>query len=144
MEFTNDLTPQQWALAQYLEDVFHEDDRTVITKEMICNNFPTTYKRSIESTDPHNSTAYRKIRDDINAIKQSRVWHHVLITIPHYGYKIATIEEARQALTREKQRAWNIYKKCLIIKSYIKEDGQGAFDLDAEQIKFNNAFQSIL
>jgi hypothetical protein len=140
MELTNDLTPQQWALAQYLEDIFCEDERTVITKEMICGNFPETYSRLNESTTDYNSTAYRKIRQDINAIKKSKCWHHVLITDGNRGYKIATLEEAKKALFKEKKRAWNIYKRILIMKSYIKTDNYAYIDFENEEIKFNHFF----
>ena len=139
MEKSNDLTIEQWALAQYLEDMFNEDEKAIVTKEMICSNFPETYRRAQETTCEHNSGAYAKIRRQINAIKFSKAWTYTLITIPGIGYKIATEDEAKNYLKSELIRGKKILKKCAILKSKIKDDGQAYFTDD--DLKFIDTFK---
>ena len=124
MKPINDLTPQQWGLAQFFEDIFNEDSRTVVTKDMICNNFPSVYGRMNETSDAHNSSAYRKIRSDISAIKKSHGFYHILITIGNYGWKIANKDEAELYLQKEKSIALKKLKLCSTINSKIRSNGQ--------------------
>lgn len=108
MKVTNDLTKEQWALAQYLEDMFTEDPTLFISKEMICDNFPDTYRRSIENCTEHLSTAFNYIRRDIRAIKNCVEFKHVLISNSR-GYKIATKKEAEYFCEKEIIRAKRIF-----------------------------------
>lgn len=108
MKITNDLTKEQWALAQYLEDIFTEDPTLFISKEMICENFPDTYRRNIEISTEHSSTAFNHIRKDIRAIKNCVEFKHVLISSPK-GYKIATNQEAQVFCEKEIIRAKRIF-----------------------------------
>lgn len=124
MEPINDLTLQQWGLAQFFEDVFSEDPRTVITKEMICNNFPEDYGRRYEFSSDHNSSAYRRIRRDIKAIKKSKGFKHILITVGNCGWKIATKKEAEEFLEKEKIQALKKLKLCSVINMKIRNNGQ--------------------
>lgn len=130
MNKTGQLNARQWALAQYLEDMFHEDERTVVTKEMICANFPDAYPRLGENCDEHNSSVYRLIRADINEIKNCDQWFHILITYGNIGYKIATLEEAKKCLEKEKVRAIRILNICSKMKRKIRADRQVVLPLD--------------
>lgn len=142
MEIVNDLKPRQWGLAQFLEDIYNEDSRTVVTKEMICNNFPHDYPRSKEFSTEHNSSVFALMRRDIRAIKKSKGWHHILITVGNKGWKIANKNEAEEFLEREKKTAIKKLALCSVIKDKIKNNGQ--VTLDFAEITATNYVDTFL
>ncbi len=131
MKITNDLTKEQWDLAQYLEDMYSEDPTLFISKEMICKNFPETYDRENEISDEHSSSAFNRIRRDIRAIKNCVDFQHVLIS-NHKGYKIANKQEAEMFCEREIRRAKRILTTNSLQQKRIKNDGQCSLNTSEE------------
>lgn len=142
MEITNDLNGNQWSLANFLEDTFAEDPTKVVTKEMIVNNFPKTYKRDEEmkhGISNHNSCAYAQIRRDIRAIRNSKLWFHIIIT-KNNGYKIATQKEAEEYIKRILQSTIKKLSMISNLSKHYKNDGQTRLTFDTKMKELINTF----
>ncbi len=131
MKITNDLTKEQWDLAQYLEDMYLVDPTLFISKEMICEKFPSTYDRGSEFSDEHSSSVFNRIRRDIRAIKNCVDFQHVLISNPK-GYKIANKQEAENFCNKELKRAKRILMTNSLQQKRIKNDGQCSLNTSEE------------
>lgn len=143
MQITNDLNGNQWALANFLEDVFSENPEKIITKEMIVENFPDTYKRNEEKKhgiSNHNSCAFAQIRRNIRAIRNSKVWFHIIIT-KNNGYKIATQKEAEEYIHRTLNST--IRKLAMIsnLSHHYKTDGQMRLTFDTKMKEIVDVFK---
>lgn len=130
----NELNERQKELYEFLLLASEVMPRIFINKDIICNSVKLQhyYKRKIEFTSEHNSTAYALLRQDIRALNRSDEIEKIIISSKK-GYKIATKEEAAKYIERRFKRDlkslkldWHLKKKCGL-------DGQ--LDMELNEIK---------
>lgn len=117
------LTPAQWRLYNYLKQCYEQNPEHWVTKDEIALQFPNNYPRSLEWSSPVNSSAYRSIRADIEALRDDDTIMHIVISSSK-GYKIATKQEANEYFTALRSKH---LKSLRILNKQVKKaklDGQ--------------------
>jgi hypothetical protein len=127
-------------LINLLVNEFNLNPKKYVSKEEISSRLPNIYTRVLEECDSINSSAYRKLRQDIEDIKFSKF--EKIIVSNYHGYKIATYDEASQYL---KVQLRNARKKIKIVNDQIrkaKKDKQFAYDEFLQEIKSTEVFNN--
>ena len=99
----NDLNERQWELFKYLMSEFRKhDNKWLKIKEDIYEEMGGYFYPFIsKETEWNNSHARRMITADILALKKSERLHKIILSNQN-GVKIATEEEAKNELIKEK------------------------------------------
>lgn len=121
-----ELNERQLELYKYLveEQYFHN----YTTKISLMRDLDNLYHRSQENNSPQNSTAYRHLRADIEAINKSNA-QYVVLSVKEggklKGYKLANRNDeiVRQADKLHKQ-AMRLLEKESALRRKVKNDGQ--------------------
>lgn len=113
-----DLTTRQYRLLDYLNE-----RPEGATKEQIAFDLATWYPRCLETCKPENSSAFRKIRRDINALQNSEITQGVYACI-HGRYKRLTEPEFEHFIAKEKEKINRLGQKIKSIIEKTNLDGQ--------------------
>lgn len=138
-----ELNERQLALYHYMcREMAHAP---FIDKYALMNDLNSYYHRCDENSDIHNSSAYRRLREDIEAINDSSAQYVILshkINGRLAGYKLATKNEqiAAQALKLQLQGIRMLEKARLLAKK-ARNNGQVRFANEVETKEIKTEFE---
>lgn len=107
-----------------LDYLLEKQSEEWISKGQICEELKELYPRFLEKSNEHNSTVYRNISEDVQAINRDQDVPVVIISSKR-GYKVAPDElKANEFIEKELNRALKILKRTHIMTKKVMNDGQ--------------------